>query len=896
MKANILQNITLPNEDSDIEVTNGSFSKVLPIGTIRCIIISENNTSDVKPSTSGVLRSTHSCNSTPASRGNNIKVLKQEVFSHIPSSDEEEEDIREVSTLKETFREERDLIVEKTTREYLTKLHTFIKERRIDSPFDDSDVDPDYNPAENSRKSVKQKKTFFEPTSTLSSEKFRDGVQQALGKQVDLYPNAMKNLYTHYGQDINETNAKPTRKRKKESDRRREADKKREVEKKKREEEKKKEETKKTKSEEKEEEKKKAEEEKKKKEDKIKKNKEDAKRITQSVKPVLLKKTNSGASSSSSAPTEENGQNPTPQGTSSSSLTSETGDSKKTDDRMETDEDTTPEGNNDGFTLVERKKRKNPGNESDSESEDIQNRKRTDTKVVPEENSEKTKDTSKPKPPPIILARAGRWFQLRLGLRDREIRYLSTVYRNGELKIWPETEEDYRRMQKYFIEMEDKFHCFTLKEDKPYKAVIRGIPEDTDLSIIKEELVAQGLNPIKDTNRKLVKQVENLNNQVANLTLQVATLLSLLGDYKNNKNKEENPAEDFITEAMATDLPNSDDEFTEVKSRNTRKRGRKTTASGAGNTSSEEDDPAGSNLTPRTGSKSRRCKSPTFSPARDESIVVKDTVSLGASKGFNLPVNGRASEAFKLPLSNTTKPTAKSPREDFPPLPTPKKPIMTQIPIRTTAPPTQAPGGSKSVEAKANANATGSDEPRNLAAEPKQIKIPPVVVESGAKDWPKIRRGLVERGIPFTKAATRNEELKIWPATSDAYRASTKYLDEIKAKYHTYRLEDEKCHKAVLRGLPKETDIKYIIEDLENQGLKPLRVQRMTARRDRQPLPLKDHLGVVNQLKIDKSKKKIKDTMDLLRNSEDARARALKDKAKAEAESEKQKNEINRLT
>ncbi|CAH1098530.1 unnamed protein product [Psylliodes chrysocephalus] len=205
-----------------------------------------------------------------------------------------------------------------------------------------------------------------------------------------------------------------------------------------------------------------------KKEEEKRKNKEDAKRIAQFVKP-------------------------TPPVTSSSSLTPETDDSK-----MDTDVIATPDTNDDGFTLVGKKRKNNSSrNVSDSDSDEPHKSKRTDTKTVPEEQTEQNTDASKPKPPPIILARAGRWFQLRLGLRDREIGYLSTVYRNGKLKIWPETEEDYRKMQKYFLEMDERFHCFTLKEDKSFKAVIRGIPEDTDLKIIKDELVVQGLNPIK---------------------------------------------------------------------------------------------------------------------------------------------------------------------------------------------------------------------------------------------------------------------------------------------------------------------------------------------------------------------------------------------------------------
>ncbi|CAH1100760.1 unnamed protein product [Psylliodes chrysocephalus] len=286
---------------------------------------------------------------------------------------------------------------------------------------------------------------------------------------------------------------------------------------------------------------------------------------------------------------------------------------------------------------------------------------------------------------------------------------------------------------------------------------------------------------------------------------------------KTNNKKEEKPAEEIITEAMAIDLPNSEDEFTEVISRSTRKRGRKS-ASGAGNiSSSEEDDTNGNSLTPRNGSKNCRGKSPAFSPPRDEIFSVKNTEHLGASKGLNRPVNGRASEACKSTIFETVKATATKPKnDDFPPLPKVTKiPIMRNTTIKTKVPPTHAPGGTEPAKATANLVITGRDETLNPTAEPKQTKVPPVVVESGAKNWPEIRRGLVERGIPFTKAPTRNEELKVWPATFDAYRATTKYLDERKAKYHTYRLEDEKFHKAkkfVVIPLTVDDDVVIVVE------------------------------------------------------------------------------------
>lgn len=84
-------------------------------------------------------------------------------------------------------------------------------------------------------------------------------------------------------------------------------------------------------------------------------------------------------------------------------------------------------------------------------------------------NQQKT--TNKPKPPPIILAKASRWFQLRLWKTAKS----DTCLRLIEMKIWPTTDQDYRKMQKYFFEIQETFYCFALKEHKPFQAVIKGI-------------------------------------------------------------------------------------------------------------------------------------------------------------------------------------------------------------------------------------------------------------------------------------------------------------------------------------------------------------------------------------------------------------------------------------
>ncbi|RZC39812.1 PRE C2HC domain containing protein, partial [Asbolus verrucosus] len=90
-------------------------------------------------------------------------------------------------------------------------------------------------------------------------------------------------------------------------------------------------------------------------------------------------------------------------------------------------------------------------------------------------------------------------------------------------------------------------------------------------------------------------------------------------------------------------------------------------------------------------------------------------------------------------------------------------------------------------------------------------------------------------GVKITKAKTCQDGIRIQPATSDEFRAITKYFDGAKVQFHTFSLEEDKTLRVVLKPIPVGIDSSEVKEDLELQGFKPIKVSRM-VRRGNKPL------------------------------------------------------------
>jgi uncharacterized HAD superfamily protein len=101
--------------------------------------------------------------------------------------------------------------------------------------------------------------------------------------------------------------------------------------------------------------------------------------------------------------------------------------------------------------------------------------------------------------------------------------------------------------------------------------------------------------------------------------------------------------------------------------------------------------------------------------------------------------------------------------------------------------------------------------------------------------------------IKFSKAKTCIDGIRVNTVTVDDFRALTRLLDERKVPYHSFALLEQKTLRAVLRTVPCEIDIDDVRTDLEELGLAPIKVSRMTSSRSKKPLPLGPRRGPEGQ-------------------------------------------------
>ncbi|GBP93651.1 hypothetical protein EVAR_66721_1 [Eumeta japonica] len=92
-------------------------------------------------------------------------------------------------------------------------------------------------------------------------------------------------------------------------------------------------------------------------------------------------------------------------------------------------------------------------------------------------------------------------------------------------------------------------------------------------------------------------------------------------------------------------------------------------------------------------------------------------------------------------------------------------------------------------------------------------------------------------GIIILHGRNSIKGLKIQPASVTDYRNLSSLLAILKVAYHTYFLKEEREFRVVLRGVPKESPIEEVNEDLLAQDLPVQSVRRITNR-VREPLDL----------------------------------------------------------
>ncbi|CAH1990427.1 unnamed protein product [Acanthoscelides obtectus] len=94
------------------------------------------------------------------------------------------------------------------------------------------------------------------------------------------------------------------------------------------------------------------------------------------------------------------------------------------------------------------------------------------------------------------------------------------------------------------------------------------------------------------------------------------------------------------------------------------------------------------------------------------------------------------------------------------------------------------------------------------------------------------------KGIQFSKVRMAGNSVKVFTNTPADYRQLVALLDSMKRPFFTYQLKEDRMDQRVIRGLPREMSVDDIKEDLVSKDIANAKVQQMTSRTTKKPLPL----------------------------------------------------------
>ena len=137
-------------------------------------------------------------------------------------------------------------------------------------------------------------------------------------------------------------------------------------------------------------------------------------------------------------------------------------------------------------------------------------------------------------------------------------------------------------------------------------------------------------------------------------------------------------------------------------------------------------------------------------------------------------------------------------------------------------------------EPASKTNTTYKEKPNQNLPKPPPIFIPNVCNIGEFKK----RIAAAIKDDQYSYKAGRDGKIRLMASTSDAFRALVKYLDSIKAVYHTYQLKEDKAFRIVIKNLHHSTDKEQIIQDLAKCGYICRNVMNARSRANKQPLSM----------------------------------------------------------
>lgn len=123
--------------------------------------------------------------------------------------------------------------------------------------------------------------------------------------------------------------------------------------------------------------------------------------------------------------------------------------------------------------------------------------------------------------------------------------------------------------------------------------------------------------------------------------------------------------------------------------------------------------------------------------------------------------------------------------------------------------------------------------PELLAKWPKlSLKVPPIFIHQPI-DFEQHVKKVLQMGIKFYKPHLTNNYTKVRCETFNDHKHLTHYLDKKQLPYHTYGNPSKRKMKVVIRGLPKDTDLNIIKEELKSVSVPVIRVHKMQTKEER---------------------------------------------------------------
>jgi hypothetical protein len=104
---------------------------------------------------------------------------------------------------------------------------------------------------------------------------------------------------------------------------------------------------------------------------------------------------------------------------------------------------------------------------------------------------------SSKRPPPIFMKSKGHASNLKICsqfIKDSD--YTLSYKNNGQVRVQTRTISDFQALKTGLKDLDEEFHSFSLKSEKPLKSVIKGLPS-IPIEEIKNDLISKGFSPLQ---------------------------------------------------------------------------------------------------------------------------------------------------------------------------------------------------------------------------------------------------------------------------------------------------------------------------------------------------------------------------------------------------------------